>query len=95
MRKAAWVCFAIMAVVLGVWLAQGRELVTLTERMVKERVVDEFGDTETKVRWQPTFRIGLMDAAGPAAGGAAAAGALLWWWARRRERRRARAAPPG
>lgn len=89
MRKVALACFVVALGVLVVWLVQGRQLVTLTEQMVKEKVVDEFGDTETKVHWKPTLKIGLMDAAGPAMGGTVSVGAVLLWLARRRDRRRA------
>jgi hypothetical protein len=51
-------------------------LATLTKKPVETKVVDEFGDEETKIVWQDTFRLGL-DFAGPGGGGLFGLGGLL------------------
>lgn len=87
MKRGAYLCFALALAVLVVWLAQGGQLVTLTSQVVKETVVDEFGDKVEKPKMVPTFRIGLLEIAGPAMGLTVSTGVLLLWLARRRVRR--------
>jgi hypothetical protein len=89
-RKVAVALFVLAVVPLVVWAAQGRHYFTLTEKLVKERVVDEFGDQVEKNRWEPALAIGLLDAAGPAFLALGGTGGLLLFLARRRDRRRAR-----
>jgi len=87
-RKAAVALFALVVAVVVVWLVQGRHTVTLTQRMEKQNLIDEFGDTIEKVTWRPTFEIGLIDFVAPCAG-ALGAGVVLLWLARRKAKRKA------
>ena len=89
MRKVALILFVVAAAGFVVWAVQGRHLVTMTEVLVKERVVDEFGDQIEKVRWEPAFKVGLIDAALPAGAALGGTGVLLLFLARRRDRKKA------
>ena len=50
----------------GLWVAHGQHTATLTEKLVKTKVVDDMGDEEIVEKWVPTLEIGL-DYIGPAA----------------------------
>jgi hypothetical protein len=86
-KKVAIALLVLSVVPLLVWLAQGRHSFTLTEQLVKERGVDEFGDEVEKSRWEPTLALGLVDAAGPAFLVLAGTGAILLFLARRRNQK--------
>jgi len=85
-KAFAWLSFALAVGVLAVWLAQGRPLVTMTERPVTQKVVDEFGDTMEKHSWEPDLRIGLLDVTLPVVAVFGALGTVLLVRARRASR---------
>lgn len=90
MKWAAVLCFVLALAAGGVWLAQGRELVTRTEKLVVEKVKDEFGDEVEKKRWEKHFAVGL-ELVGPAGGGLVLLGGVLLFVARRRAKKAAKA----
>ena len=83
MRALAALCIVGALGVGGLWAAQGMHMGTRTEIPHEEKVVDDFGDEETKIVWKKGFELGL-DFAGPGAGGLLFAGIGLFWWSRRR-----------
>jgi hypothetical protein len=85
MRAAAVICFVLALVAMGVWVAHGQHLATLTEKLVEREVKDEFGE-EIVEEWVDTFEVGL-DITGPVAGGLVALGFGLLLVNRRRSRR--------
>ena len=55
--------------------------------VLTDAVVDEFGDSTEKVRWEHSLRVGLLDVLLPTTGALGGAGLFLLWRARRASRR--------
>ena len=51
----------------ALWFPHGQHTATLTEKLVKTKVVDDMGDEEIVEKWVPTLEIGL-DYIAPTAG---------------------------
>ncbi len=83
MRLAALLSLLLSLGITGLWLAHGRHMATLKEKPVEKIVIDEFGDEEKVIIWEPTFELGL-DIAGPLGTGTLLLGGLLLFLDHRR-----------
>lgn len=91
MKIAAWLMLALILGVGLTWAIQGPwnsespslNLTTMTKKLVKEKMKDEFGDEIEKETWVKSFRIGLLDVTLPAVGGCTLVGLFLVWRIRR------------
>ena len=59
MKILATGSFFLALALVGLWVAHGMHLATLTEKPVETTSVDDFGDTVVTTTWQETLEVGL------------------------------------